>query len=786
MAQETITVLKIDALDGIKTVKQLRDSIKELKNEISGLDIGTEKYQTTLAKLNTQQNAMKGAMSGTAASFDDISKAAAGVGQSYNALVARAAALTKEWRSVDQSTEAGRKRFAQLGSQINEVNLQLTNMDATIGRHSRNVGNYAGSLGGMNIAMAQIMRELPSLGMNLNTFFLAISNNLPMLFDQIQALRAQNKALRAEGKQGVSVAGAVMKSLVSFNSLMSIGITLLTLYGGKIVEWIGSLFRGKDAVDDLSDAMERMNKAAEFDDAGETIATFQSLARAYIAAGDSAADKQKFIEDYKDEIEKTGVAINDINDADNVFILNSDKFIEAMRLRAVAAAGMEKASEQYAKGLEIMTKGESDLAALEEERKNALAYYESLQKAYAGTESEVNKQMIEDARQAYETINANTERAKAAVQAEVKAQSDAFMAAGDSYIDAAAQLRSQAENILGDAGINPNGNSGEADGNKDVTVKRVNLRIREVKPELDIDYDEFYDDLQDEIDGLFDSDITAAQNRLSVSLGVVDDSVESRSRDVKNGEGGEWEKQQRIFDIEQEGYAQRIELYRGFAEEMDKLGVEGAARAAEARQKAADLETEMLRREEDNELASARKRADIRREYAESAVDSVSSILSSMADIYEANSEGDERAAQTAKNLRIASTVIDTISGATSAYMSTWKAYGDIPFIGPGMAQALAIVNAAAVMAAGMANVAKIRNTDVSGNSAPSASSSSIGATVSAPSIPTEVPQTRTLTSASEERRLNERGKDQRVYLVWSDVEAAGRKARIRETETSF
>ena len=160
----------------------------------------------------------------------------------------------------------------------------------------------------------------------------------------------------------------------------------------------------------------------------------------------------------------------------------------------------------------------------------------------------------------------------------------------------------------------------------------------------------------------------------------------------------------------------------------------------------------------------------------------MSSILDSLADIYEANSEGDEKAAQTAKNLRIASTIIDTISGATSAYMSTWKAYGEMPIL----AHTLAIVNAAAVMAAGMANVEKIRSTNVSGDSAPLTSSSSIGATVSAPSIPTEVPQTRTLTSASEERRLNERGKDQRVYLVWSDIEAAGRKARVRETETSF
>ena len=781
MAQETITVLKIDALDGIKTVKQLRDSIKELKNELSGLDIGSEKYNATLNKLAERQGVLKYALTGNTAALQGNTKAVKETytaeqvladttelsSRSYAKLNAQLKAVNAEWRNIDRSTEAGQKRFALLGKQSKALNAELSAMDASVGRYSRNVGNYASAFNGLNVAVGQVMRELPSLGMNLNTFFLAISNNLPMLFDQIQALRAQNKALRAEGKQTVSVAGAVAKSLVSFNSLMSIGITLLTLYGSKIVEWIGSLFKGRDAVDDLSDAMERMNKAAEFDDAGETLATFQSLARAYTAVGDSAADKQKFIEDYKDEIEKTGIAINDINDADNAFILNSDKFIEAMRLRAVAAAGMEKASEQYSKALEEQTKNADRIAEAEAAQAKALEEYQKAKEKYAGVEGA--ELYIQAAENAYKGIT----------EALDKLTGQAFIDAGDAYIDAANQLKKQADGILGDAGL---GGGGEGGDPEDVDVKRVRLRIREVKPELDIDYDEFYEDLQDEIDGLFGSDITAAQNRLSVSLGVVDDSVASRSREVENGEGAEWEKQQRIFGIEQEGYAQRIELYRSFADEMDALGVEGAKRAAEARQKAADLETEMFRRQEDEERASAKRRADIRREAAESAVDSVSSILDSLADIYEANSEGDEKAAQTAKNLRIASTIIDTISGATSAYMSTWKAYGEMPIL----AQTLAIVNAAAVMAAGMANVAKIRSTDVSGDSAPSSSSSSIGATVSAPSIPTEVPQTRTLTSASEERRLNERGRDQRVYIVWSDIEAAGRKARVRDTETSF
>lgn len=787
MAQETITVLKIDGDSAIKTLKDLRSSISELNKQLSGLDIGSEKYNNTLTQLTLSKKLLRDAVNGNVSAFSEEAKSVRAVtsaeevlhdttelsSRSYAKLSAQLKVVNAERRNLSRSTEAERKLFARLSEQSKAINDELKAMDAAVGRYSRNVGNYASAFNGLNVAVGQVMRELPSLGMNANTFFLAISNNIPMVVDQIQMLRAQNKALIADGKEGFSVTRQFLKSLVSFNSLMSIGITLLTLYGGKIVEWIGSLFKGKEAVDDLSGAMERMNKAAEFDDAGETIATFQSLARAYIAAGDSAADKQKFIEDYKDEIEKTGIAINDINDADNAFITNSDKFIEAMRLRAVAAAGMEKASEQYAKALEEQTKNADRIAEAEAAQAKALEEYQKAKEKYAGVEGA--ERYIQAAENAY----------KGMTEALGKLTGQAFIDAGNAYIEAAGKLKEQADNILDDAGIVIGKTGGGLENAvKDIEVKRVNLRIREVKPELDIDYDEFYDDLQDEIDGLFDPEITRLKNQLTVALDIVNSETDKRIEDANNGDGGRIEREDAIYQAERDSYEKRIALYTGFADELEKLGMDGLSEALGLREKASELMSEMNDLDEENTKNSEKRKWELRTKYASLSLEATADMLNSLADIYEQNSKGDEASVRRVKNLRIASATMDTIAGATSAYMNTMKSFDGV-FAFPATLT-LAILNAATVFAAGMANVAKIRNTDVSGNSAPSASSSSIGATVSAPSIPTEVPQTRTLTSASEERRLNERGKDQRVYLVWSDVEAAGRKARIRETETSF
>jgi hypothetical protein len=81
-----------------------------------------------------------------------------------------------------------------------------------------------------------------------------------------------------------------------------------------------------------------------------------------------------------------------------------------------------------------------------------------------------------------------------------------------------------------------------------------------------------------------------------------------------------------------------------------------------------------------------------------------------------------------------------------------------------------------------MAQIAQMRKTKVGSSGASSAPS----AIVSAPMVETSVPSVRSVTSATEEERLNQMAKDQRVYLVTSDVEAALDDSKVRVEESSF
>lgn len=158
----------------------------------------------------------------------------------------------------------------------------------------------------------------------------------------------------------------------------------------------------------------------------------------------------------------------------------------------------------------------------------------------------------------------------------------------------------------------------------------------------------------------------------------------------------------------------------------------------------------------------------------ESAVSSTSSILGSLADMIESGTNVSEREARKAKNLRIASATIDMLQGAVTAYSTAQK-------LGPPQGPIIGAINAAAVIATGMANIAKIKAQQVSGSSS-GASTPTIGT----PSILPSVPEVRTLTSASEEDRLNRMASDTRVVLVTSELQVHENDNKVRLAEATF
>lgn len=147
----------------------------------------------------------------------------------------------------------------ELLASINQADAKIKELDATIGNHQRNVGNYGKQWNGLSMSIQQVGRELPSLAYGPKVFFSAISNNLPILADEIKRARIEYDLLKKSGQSATPVWKQVASSLFSWQTALTVGITLLTLYGDKVVDWVAGLFNAKNVMKSLVDIQQQLN-----------------------------------------------------------------------------------------------------------------------------------------------------------------------------------------------------------------------------------------------------------------------------------------------------------------------------------------------------------------------------------------------------------------------------------------------------------------------------------------------------------------------------------------------
>lgn len=129
MAIETVKTFELK-INGINSVKELKQHISDLRDRLVALDDTSEEYSQTVDELVDSQKKLSSVMS---ASKESIT----GATGSYNSLVNEMSALKKVWREVTSEAER-----AKIGTRINEINEELKRMDSTIGNSQRKVGSY--------------------------------------------------------------------------------------------------------------------------------------------------------------------------------------------------------------------------------------------------------------------------------------------------------------------------------------------------------------------------------------------------------------------------------------------------------------------------------------------------------------------------------------------------------------------------------------------------------------------------------------------------------------------
>ena len=334
---------------------------KQREREIQKLQASQNLYNKTQQQLNRVQNA-------------------------YNNLAAK-----KERYNNLSAYEEGRLKTLQVLTE--KYNTTLKAVDATVGKHTRNVGNYASGFNPLNNSIAQLGREMPAFANSVQTGFMAISNNLPIFFDAMQNVIAQNKELQAQGQPTKSALTQLAGALFSFQTLLSVGVTLLTLYGAQVYDFLSGAKKKKEAIEAEKKALEEKQKVEE--QARDTTASFQSgemarskilfenaknLTLTYTERKKAITELRERYPDYLKNLSDEQILAGNTADAENA--LN-----EALIKRGVALAAQEMLQKNLTDELKLRLKNAELLKqSLEDQQKtieqgNEIVVYTDKQKA---------------------------------------------------------------------------------------------------------------------------------------------------------------------------------------------------------------------------------------------------------------------------------------------------------------------------------------------------------------------------------------------------------------------
>ena len=241
-----IARLKADVTALNKEEQQNGQLSAKKRAQVLGAAVSIEEYKQEISQLRRElANQIK------------LEQTAIGSINEMSQALTRMRAVYKNMSAADREGAQGQTMLKNIES----LDTKIKELDASMGVHTRNVGNYASGFNMLGFQIQQVARELPSLAYGPQIFFSAISNNLPMLADEIARAKKSVDELKKAGQTFTPVWKQIASSIFSWQTLLVAGVTVLTLYGKEITNWVASLFKGKTTIDASAAALERFNSA---------------------------------------------------------------------------------------------------------------------------------------------------------------------------------------------------------------------------------------------------------------------------------------------------------------------------------------------------------------------------------------------------------------------------------------------------------------------------------------------------------------------------------------------
>lgn len=290
-------------------------------------------------------------------------------GKSYQQEAAMVQALTGQIKGLKE----GLKELQKAKQHSNDTPVVSPNTTVDMDAVSRKTNN-------LRMQFSQVARELPSLAMGPQMFILAISNNLPMLTDAIADVRKQNELLKASGKSAVPVWKQLMSALFSGQTALVALISIGVLFGNNIADLTKKLFKGKEASLSYADVQKKVADSLKENSGnlGEQIVKVRSLSERWKELGDDMDAKKKFIKENREELNSLGTSVNNVSDAENLLVTNTESYITAMSLRAQAAAALKLASDEATKSVQKQME-------IEQEKQNGPSFWDKVRATLAAS-----------------------------------------------------------------------------------------------------------------------------------------------------------------------------------------------------------------------------------------------------------------------------------------------------------------------------------------------------------------------------------------------------------------
>lgn len=381
-------------------VKALNEDVKKLNKSylaLSDIDKRGQKGSNILTELKeiTHQYTIENeALKKLRKEYSDNIKIEGVAADSLVSLRKQLSLLNAEY---DRLSASDRKAAigTDLQKQIQSLNTEISAAEQATGRYQRNVGNYASAWNGLGMSVQQVARELPSLAIGWNTFFLAISNNLPMLADELKKASAEYKAFKAAvaaGNNDVAKVAPVWKQLISsifsWQTALVVAITMLSVYGKDIIEWTKNLFGADTAQKRLNESLKEFNNL-QSNASEKTLEEISKLNLLYgisqnialsINVRKKAVEKlQQMYPDYLQNLSEEAILAGKANEAYKLLVENIQNIASLKLIEDQRAKSAEALTEAKKKEMDLQSKinalmKENKAGNEEELVKNAFAF----------------------------------------------------------------------------------------------------------------------------------------------------------------------------------------------------------------------------------------------------------------------------------------------------------------------------------------------------------------------------------------------------------------------------